>query len=447
MARILVVDDEERMRHLLGIMIRRVGHHVEGAGDGVEAYAKIQETPYDMIIADIKMPRMSGIELLKKIKENDSACPIVFITAFATVDSAVEAMRLGAADYITKPFEEDRILLTVERTLNLSRVMAENRELKQKLSQADEPGRIVYVSQSMEHIMGLAAKVARSDSAVMIHGKSGTGKELLARFIHNNSSRRNGRFVAINCAAFSPHLVESELFGHEKGSFTGADRQHQGKFEYASAGTLFLDEIGDMPLEAQAKVLRTLQEKTIRRVGGNMEISVDVRIICASNQNLAKLVDQGRFRQDLFFRINVVPLHLPPLRERIEDILPLCRHFLESINPGRRIELTSGAEALLKSYAWPGNVRELANAMERAVILMGDASIITQNTLSFLKTSSTLDNDSGGFRMPASGIDLEALENDFIRQALEMAYGNQSKAARLLGLTRAKFRTLMRQCR
>lgn len=446
MAYILVVDDEERMRHLLSIMLEQSGHRVEGAGDGEAALAKIRATPFDLVITDIKMPRMNGIDLLKKVKEKDLACPIVFITAFATVDSAVEAMRLGAADYITKPFDAERILLTVERTLNVSRVMAENRALKKKLFQTDGSDPIVYASDSMRQIMELAGKVARSESAVLIHGESGTGKELLAQFIHRHSRRRDGRFVAINCAAISPNLVESELFGHEKGSFTGADRQNQGHFEYASAGTLFMDEIGDMPLEAQVKLLRTLQEKTIRRVGGNKEIPVDVRIVCASNQNLEELVEQGRFRQDLFFRINVVPLDLPPLRERREDILPLCGHFLKRVDRSRRFILTAGAKTLLHTYHWPGNVRELANAMERAVILMGHTTTIDEETLSFLKSPGVVCNDNGAFRLPARGIDLEMFEAELIRQAVELADGNQSQAARLLGLTRAKFRTLLKQC-
>ena len=267
MAHILIVDDEERMRHLLSIMLSRKGYHVDQAGDGVEALEMIGATPFDMIITDIKMPRMDGVELLKKIMEMEIPSPVVFITAFATVESAVEAMRQGAVDYIIKPFEEDRILLTVERTLGLSRIMAENRNLKKEIRKVAGSEEIVYASKKMAAAMDLAAMVAGTDAAVRLSGESGTGKELLARYIHNASPRSKERFVPLNCAAISPNLIESELFGHEKGSFTGAVQKSLGKFEYANKGTLFLDEIGDLSLEAQARLLRALQEKKIQRVG------------------------------------------------------------------------------------------------------------------------------------------------------------------------------------
>lgn len=444
MAHILVVDDEEKMRHLLAMMLERSGHRADHASDGVEAYEKMKETPFDMVISDIKMPRMSGVELLQKAKKEDLPCPFVFITAFATVDSAVETMRLGASDYITKPFDEDRILLTVERTLNFSRVMQENKELKQALSLTTGSGDIVYQSTAMQSVMNLAAKVAQSESAVMITGESGTGKELLARYIHNQSGRRNGRFVPINCAAIPAQLVESELFGYEKGAFTGAERRTKGKFEFASEGTLLMDEIGDLPLDAQAKLLRTLQEKAIRRVGGNEEIPVDVRIVCATNQNLVDSVRDGRFRQDLFYRINVVPIGLPPLRERVEDILPLCRHFLALLGKGRSMELSDGAGRLLTAYHWPGNVRELANAMERAMIIGSDQGVITADTLSFLGSMNASDPNAGTFQLPPGGISLEAFNKEMVNQALRMTANNQTQAARLLGLTRAKFRVLVK---
>ncbi len=444
MAHILVVDDEEKMRHLLAIMLENNGHRVARASDGLAAYEKLKERAFDMVISDIKMPRMSGTDLLQTIISEGLSCPVVFITAFATVDSAVGAMRLGAADYITKPFDEDRIQLTVERTLNLSRVMAENRELKQKLAQTVGSGEIVYESEIMQQVMVVALKVAKSESAVMISGESGTGKELLAQFIHDASRRKNRRFVPINCAAISPQLVESELYGYEKGAFTGAQRQTQGKFEFASGGTLFMDETGDLPLETQAKLLRTLQEKTIRRVGGNREIPVDVRIVCATNQNLEEMVEDGRFRQDLFFRINVVPIRLPPLRERVQDVLPLCRHFTGRMGHGRRVTFTDGAVRLLQSYAWPGNVRELANAMERVMILGPEAGAITVESLSFLNGQICVGFNSGDFRLPPTGISLETLQKQMVNQALEMAGSNQTRAAGLLGLTRAKFRVLLK---
>lgn len=444
MAHILVVDDEERMRHLLSIMLTRKGHRVEQAGDGVEALEMIESTPFDMVITDIKMPRLDGTGLLKKVMEMDIPCPVVFITAFATVESAVEAMRLGATDYITKPFEDSRILLTVERTLNVSRIMAENKDLRRELEDIVGGEKIVYESREMSEIIDLASKVARSDSAVLISGESGTGKELLARFIHNTSRRKEKRFVPVNCAAISPNLVESELFGHEKGAFTGAVRTTIGKFGYAVDGTIFLDEIGDLPLDAQAKLLRALQEKKIQRVGGNEEIPVDVRVICATNQNLRGLVEKGTFREDLFFRVNVFPIRPPPLRERRQDVLPLAKHFLSCLGGTPDVQLTEGAVRLLMEYDWPGNVRELANVMERGMILAG-GDAISAHTLSFLRMDTGPGNGDTRFSIPSGGISLEKVEEDLVRQALETSGNNQTAAAKLLGLTRAKFRVLLRR--
>lgn len=445
MAHILVVDDEEKIRHLLSIILERSGYRVAQASDGMEAFEMVKSSPFDMVITDIKMPRMDGTELLNKINDEDLSCPVVFITAFATVESAVDTMRHGAADYIVKPFDEDNILLSVERTLKLSRVLAENRELRQNIEKLAGEHNIVYQSDQMRQTVELASKVARTDSAVLITGESGTGKELFARFVHFESVRSKSRFVPVNCAAISPHLVESELFGHEKGAFTGADRKTQGKFEFASGGTLVLDEVGDLPFEAQAKLLRALEEKKIRRVGGNEEIDVDVRVICITNRNLMDLVQKGRFREDLFFRINVFPIHPPPLRERPMDIVPLARYFLEKFNAGPDIELTQGAIRMLKEYTWPGNVRELANALERAIILSRDQGVITVETLSFLKVPGYAAMDENDFQLPARGVSLEALHKDIVRQALEMSANNQTTAAKLLGLTRAKFRVLMKQ--
>lgn len=444
MAHILIVDDEERMRHLLSIMLTRKGHRVDQAGDGVEALEMIKSTPFDMVITDIKMPRMDGTMLLEKVMEMDLPCPVVFITAFATVESAVEAMRKGAADYITKPFDEDRILLTVERTFNISRIMAENRDLREELQKVAGSEEIVYKSEAMSRMMELAAKVAKSDSAVLICGESGTGKELLARYIHYSSPRSGNRFVPLNCAAISSNLVESELFGHEKGAFTGAYRRVTGKFEYASGGTLFLDEIGDLSLEAQAKLLRALQEKRIQRVGGNEEIPVDVRVICATNQDLEELVGKGGFRQDLLFRINVFPIEPPPLRERRDDVPRLANHFLSRLGSKPGVQMTDGAVRLLMEYNWPGNVRELANVVERAVILAG-GSVITAQTLSFLNRGSVPDSAETAFPLPAEGVLLENMVQGLVKKALKTSGNNQTAAARLLGLTRAKFRVLMRQ--
>ena len=445
MAYILVVDDEEKMQHLLSIMLVRQGYSVDRAGDGVKALQMIRENPYDLVISDIRMPHMDGMTLLSEMKAADIACPVVFITAFATVESAVDAMRQGAADYITKPFEEERILLTVERTLGISRLIAENIELKQQLLNISGDREIVYVSKKMTRVMENAARVAASETAVFITGESGTGKEIIAAFIHDSSPRKKERFVPVNCAAITPSLVESELFGHEKGAFTGADRRKKGKFEYANGGTLFLDEIGDLPLEAQAKLLRALQEKKIQRVGGNDEISLDVRILCATNQDLEQLVKKGAFRQDLYYRINVFPIHTPPLRERIDDIVPLAEYFLSQLSGGRQLQLTEGAARTLQSYNWPGNVRELANAMERVMIIGSGEGNVTAETLSFLRTGSAGAGGINDFTLPPEGICLETLQYNLVKQALEQTGNNQSAAANLLGLTRAKFRVLVKQ--
>ncbi len=443
MSRILVVDDEKKMRHLLSIMLETKGYVVDEAGDGRQALDMVNEGFYDMIITDIKMPRMDGVELLNGIKEEKIPCPVVFITAFATIESAVDAMRQGAVDYITKPFEEEKILLTVERTLNLSRIMAENRDLKKELQKVAGKDEIIYVSREMSLVMDLTSRVATSDTAVLISGESGTGKELLAKYIHKTSPRSDKRFVPVNCASISSSLVESELFGHEKGSFTSAERKAIGKFEYASGGTIFLDEIGDLPLEAQAKLLRALQEKKIQRVGGNEEIPLDIRLICATNQDLDQLVEKQVFRQDLFFRINVFPIEPPPLRDRVDDVVPLARHFLKRM-AGSRIHLAKSAEKALMNYHWPGNVRELGNAIERSAILERDSGTITKDTLGFLK-SATCQNVPAGFRLPAEGISLENFEKQMVFQALASTGNNQSAAAKLLGLSRAKFRVLMKQ--
>ncbi len=445
MAYILVVDDEEKMQHLLSIMLVRQGYSVDRAGDGVKALEMIKENPYDLVISDIRMPNMDGLTLLSEMKALDISCPVVFITAFATIDSAVDAMRQGVADYITKPFEEERILLTVERTLGISRIIAENIELKRQLLEVSGGREIVYVSEKMAEVMKNAAQVAGSDAAVLITGESGTGKELIAGFIHHSSPRCKARFVPVNCAAISPSLVESELFGYEKGAFTGADRRTQGKFEYANGGTLFLDEIGDLPLEAQAKLLRALQDKKIQRVGGNQQIPLDVRILCATNQDLDQLVGSGKFRKDLYYRINVFPIETPPLRERIDDIVLLAEYFLKHLRDGKEARLTEGAIRTLQLYNWPGNVRELANAMERAMIIDSGDGSITAETLSFLRAASCTAGSVDQFKLPPNGISLEALQLDLVRQALALTINNQSAAANLLGLTRANFRVWAKQ--
>jgi len=443
-ADILIVDDEKRMCHLLSIILEREGFKTDTAGNGKQALKMIRENPYDIVISDIKMPELGGRELLEEIKKENLLCPVIFITAFATVESSVDAMKAGAVDYITKPFEEAKILLSVQRALNLSRVMAENKLLKEKIQEISKGNPFIYKSQKMKQIMDISMKVAKTSSAVMITGESGTGKELLAKFIHHHSARSEKIFVPVNCASISPNLVESELFGYEKGAFTGADKKKKGKFEFASQGTLFLDEIGDMPLDAQAKLLRALEEQKFQRVGGNQEIAVDVRVICATNKNLEKMVDQKTFRKDLLFRINVFPIQLPKLSERVDDIIPLTKYFLTLHNQGGEIKISSGAEKILTNHSWSGNVRELKNVMERALILTGSPDVITSESLSFLCMTSLTPESEEKFRLPANGLSLEKLQQDLVSQALEYSGDNKTMAARLLGLTRAKFRVLVR---
>lgn len=448
MAKILIVEDEIKLRNILKIMLSLHGHQVDEAGNGREALEKVASNAYDLIISDIRMPEMDGLTFLDRLKEDEISCPVIIITAFGTVDSAVDAMKRGAIDYITKPFDEERILLTVEKAVGIGRVVAENKDLKRELEGLSGGHDLVFASPAMGQIVSMVEKVAaKADTTVLITGESGVGKEVVARLIHQRSPRAANRFLATNCAAISPNLIESTIFGHEKGSFTGADKRNVGLFEYAGKGTVFLDEIGDLPLEVQAKLLRVLQEKVVQRVGGHQEVPVEARVICATNRDLGKQSEEGRFRSDLFFRINVFPVQIPPLRERPEDILPLARHFIQKNHDRAESlpQLTPGAEKVLLEYPWPGNVRELANAMERAVIL-ADGDAISSEHLNFLGTTVKVTTVSvTRFTLPKDGIPIEQLEQSLIKQAMEMTARNQSAAAQLLGLTRSKLRTRIKQ--
>lgn len=446
MARICVVDDEPKVRILLRLLLQGKGHEVFEAGNGLEALEILSSESVDLLIADIRMDRMGGLELLQEVKEREPGCPVIFITAFASVESAVEALRLGAADYVVKPYKEEDILLAVERALGLQRLMNENFRLRRALEELG-PDTGVFVSSSMCRVQDMALKVAPSDATVLITGESGVGKEVVARLIHRASPRSKARFVAVNCAAMTPSLVESELFGHERGAFTGADRRREGKLEFAQGGTLFLDEVGDLPLEVQAKLLRALQERKVQRVGGNQDISVDVRVLCATNMDLQRAVVDGRFRKDLYYRLNVFPLHVPPLRERVDDILPLTVHFVQRFT-GRACSAnevaTPGAVRILKDYAWPGNVRELANVVERAMILRSGTLPITTDDLAFLQLGQPRRDLESLFELPPEGIDFDRLMRHVVAQAMARSSGNQSRAARLLGLSRGRFRTLIK---
>jgi DNA-binding NtrC family response regulator len=448
MAKILIVDDEERVRTILRLMLTAKGHVIGEAGNGLEALEQLKADTYDLVITDIRMDGLDGRGLLREIKTQNLGCPVVFITAFATLESAVEALRLGAADYLVKPFEEEQVHLAVERALGMGRLLAENVQLRQAIGQGEVNDEAVFFSAAMRQVQDLVSRVAPSETTVLITGESGTGKEVIAKLIHQESKRQGQRFVTLNCAAISPQLVESELFGHEKGSFTSASNRKIGKFEFAGQGTLFLDEIGELPLEAQAKLLRVIQERIIQRVGGNQDISVDIRLICATNQDLEKLVEKGRFRQDLYYRIAVFPIQVPPLRKRQEAIASLATFFIRRWGGLREFNgeiITPSAMRILKNYSWPGNVRELANAMERVMILKAGQLPVNSDDLKFLQGSPASTDDCAELlQLPMGGIHFETLQKRLVHQALERTAGNQSSAARLLGLTRAKFRTLVK---
>jgi DNA-binding NtrC family response regulator len=443
MATILIVEDEEKLRRILKIILMQENYNIIESSNGLEAIAKLRENDVDIVISDIKMPEMDGFELLQHIKEENIPVPVIFITAFATIESAVNAMRMGVIDYIQKPFEEEKILITVEKALGISRILQEKNELKKELDELKLPVELIFESQKMREVIFMLKKaVSLNRTTYLITGESGVGKEVIARFIHKISIRKNEKFIPINCNAIPKDLVESELFGYEKGAFTGAIKSKKGAFELADKGTLFLDEIGDLPFDIQGKLLRVLQEQKFYRVGGSSEIKVDVQIIAATNKELEKLIKKGHFREDLYYRLNVIPVHIPSLRDRREDILPLAKHFLKELTGVEVKEfLTENAKKIVESYNYPGNIRELKNTIERAWILSGGKVPINSDNLRFLKFSNLDQKFDDNITLPNSGINLEELEKQLIKQALDKTGGNKSAAARLLGLTRAKLRT------
>jgi two-component system response regulator PilR (NtrC family) len=444
--RILIVDDERSMRELLGIVLKREGYDVVCAENGKSALAVLERDPIDLLISDIKMPDMSGVNVLKAAKQIDKEILAIMITAFASTETAVEAMRLGACDYLAKPFDVDELKMKVREKLESRHLRRENVLLKRALHASHEFSNIIGRSESMLEVFQLVDTIARTSSTILITGESGTGKELVARAVHFNSLRRDRPFVAFNCAALSETLLESELFGHMRGSFTGAESNKKGLIETAERGTVFLDEIADMSPTVQVKILRVLQERRFRRLGGVEEIEADIRIIAATNHDLAKAVAEGRFREDLFYRINVIPVHLPPLRERREDVTLLADHFLAKYREQMGKEVTGiSQDALrhLEAYDWPGNVRELENVIERAVALEQTRVILAETLPPHLRGRGR----SGAPDAPAlpdSGFDLEAhvqhIERDYIAQALRRAGGVQVKAADLLGMSFRSFR-------
>ena len=437
---VLVVDDDESHRTILQALIKGWGYKLEGVDDGSRAVELAKEKPFDLILMDVRMAVMGGIEALKEIKSYNPSIPIIIMTAYSNVESAVEAIKAGAYDYLTKPLDFDMLRLTMERALEHVSLKAENQELKERLVSSFDPGNIVGRSEAIRRLMDMVAMIAPSEATVLINGESGTGKELIAKSIHFNSSRKNGPLVTVNCAALSETLLESELFGHEKGAFTGADKRREGRFMHANKGTIFLDEIGEISPAMQVKLLRAIQSREIQRVGNDQTIQVDVRIVAATNRDLKAEVEAGNFRQDLYYRLNVMAVVVPPLRDRREDIPLLAMHFLYKFaDTNRKVVkgFTPQAMDMLLKYDWPGNIRELENAVERAVVLMpGDYVTERELPLSIDQSFESHDNATSKIVQSEDILPLNAVEREAILAALEITKGNKTEAAKKLGITR-----------
>jgi len=437
---ILVVDDDPSHLTVLKTIIKSWGYTVSSTDDGTHAVESVKERPFDLILMDVRMAQMSGIEALKKIKDYNPAIPILIMTAYSSVDSAVEALKAGAYDYLTKPLDFEVLKLTLERALEHTGLKEENKYLKDKLSADYELKNIIGKSRSMKEMIDMLAMIAPSEATVLITGESGTGKELVAKSIHHNSNRKGHPLIVVNCAALTETLLESELFGHEKGAFTGADKRREGRFMKANRGTIFLDEIGETSPKMQAKLLRVIQEREIQRVGGEETLSVDVRILAATNRNLEADIIEGKFREDLYYRLNVVALNVPPLRDRQDDIPLLAQHFLAKYAEKNRKQVRDFsplAMDMLLKYEWPGNVRELENTIERAVILL-PGEHITEKELPSNITESYSKN-RGWVEQPkplAANRPLEEIEKEAILATLEAAGGNKSETARRLRINR-----------
>lgn len=440
MAEILVVDDDRGMREFLEIMLTQEGHGVKCADDGKKALELCNKDKFDLAITDLKMPKVDGIDFLKGVKEISPETMVIVITAYASGGTAVTAMKEGAYDYLEKNFDIEDLKKIVQDALDKKGVKEDDAEFIKSVKNADRFGRLIGKSRGMLEVYSLINKVAETTVNVLVLGESGTGKELVARAVHDNSHRKDKPFVVINCGGIPEHLLESELFGYMKGSFTGAYADKPGLFEVAAGGTIFLDEIGELPTILQVKLLRAIQEKTFRRVGGAEDIKVDVRIIAATNQDLAGKVSDGSFREDLYYRLNVVSIEIPPLRKRKEDIPILIEHFIQKYAAEFGNEITrisSYSLELLMQYRFPGNVRELENIIEKSVAL-GTTNIVLPDSLNSSDEGSSLDN-SLEFEIPDNGLDLnyemEKIEKEIIRRALEKTQGSKSKAAKLLNVS------------
>jgi Nif-specific regulatory protein len=439
MARILVADDHDALRRGLALALSAAGHEVEEASNGNAALERLHESYFDVVVSDLKMGGSDGLDVLRTTKSLHPTVSVILMTAFGTVNTAVEAMKSGAFDYVQKPFEIEEMEVKIEKALELKRLRHELDYLRNEQQGGYDFEKIVGNSPALQRVLTVVRKVAKSNSTVLIHGETGTGKELIAGAIHHNSLRAARNFVKVNCAALQENLLESELFGHEKGAFTGADRQRIGRFEQADGGTLFLDEIGDMSPSTQAKILRVLQEHEFERLGGTRTIRVDVRLIAATNRDLPAMVAGGSFREDLYYRLNVVSVQTPPLRERKEDILALAGSFLRRFGNElkKRLDgIDSEAQKLLMRYNWPGNIRELENAIERAALL-AEQAVVTADDLRLgdAASGSGMSKESAVVRIPPTGIALEEVERQALTEALKMANWVQKDAADLLSIS------------
>jgi len=435
---ILVIEDEEKQRRVVGLHLAAANYEVKGAGTAEDGWKLAGDV--DLILTDLKLPGMDGLELLEKLKAQNSHTPVVVMSAFSTVENAVEAMKRGAVDFLPKPFSLDHLSVVVEKALEVSKLRDENRELREALGQRYQFENIIGSSPAMQEIFATIMRVAPTRATVLLAGESGVGKDMIARAIHQHSPRKDRPFVKINCTAIPENLMESELFGYEKGAFTGANISKPGKFEQANTGTVMLDEIGDVPASVQVKLLRILQEREFERLGSNKTQQTDVRVIAATNVDLRAALEQGTFREDLYYRLNVVPMNIPPLRERKDDIPYLVEHFAKKFNG----EISEGALERLLSYHWPGNVRELENVIERSILLAKGPMVEADD----VKIESGIGRAKPAFTTDAflpEGMTLDQYEQSIIREALKRANGNKSQAARLLGLTRNALRYRLTQ--
>jgi len=432
---ILLVDDDENLNKVLSFQLKQMGFNVTAALDGKSGLRLFKQGSFDIVITDLQLPGMTGMELLTAIRLLNKDVIILVITAYGTVENAIEASRLGADDYLTKPFGKETLRFVIEKAIQFKKLQAENIQLRSELYQKYDFGNIIGKSAEMEDVFKLTAHVAESDATVLIRGESGTGKELIARAIHYNSPRRDKPFITVNCPSIPENLIESELFGHVRGAFTGALKDRKGKFQLADQGTIFLDEIGDLREDLQARLLRVLQEKEFERVGDSTPIKVDVRPVAATNKNLELLVEQGKFREDLYYRLNVVTIMIPPLRDRKDDIPFLVDHFIEKYGKGKNYTITDEALELIVQYDWPGNVRELENTIERAIVISREP-VITPELLKPISKNINKKNALPPEIAASENLTLDEVERRTITNALKKVHGNQSKAARLLGIPR-----------